>query len=197
MSDSSSMKDEIARIKRVSDMLCTANAGLRDRLLRRAMVLDLSVLFFASWLVALGFVEPSIGIRLAPFGLDTKMWMGFLALGTFLLTLLQLKVDWKGRGDAHKRTVEIYAEVKQEAIYMLRSGSFDEMSVRQVIARYNLANAVGEAVPERDFLYQKRKHLRKITLSRHLDSHPSASIFLLKVRLWWKDNVGGYKNGKS
>ena len=197
MKDSSNTRNEIARIRRVSDMLCTANAGLRDRLLRRAMALDISILFLSSWLVALSFVDPGIAIQLTPFDLDARMWIGFLALCTFLLTLLQLKVDWKGRADGHKRTVEMYGEVKQEAGHMLRASSFDEASVRHVMARYNMAIAVGTVLPEKDFLRQKGRHLRKVELSKHLDCHLSASVLLLKIKFWWKDNVGRDRNDKS
>src|SRR3979409_723189 len=87
---------ELQRIRRVSDMLCTAHAGLRDRFSRLALFLDLSLLGLSTWLVALAFVEPRIGVSLTPFGMDTQIWGGLLATFTFFLTIVQLKTDWKG-----------------------------------------------------------------------------------------------------
>ena len=81
-------------------MLCTAHAGLRDRYARRSLFLDLSVLGLSTWLVALAFVEPRIGISLTPFKIDAQIWGGLLATFTFFLAIVQLKTDWKGRSDA-------------------------------------------------------------------------------------------------
>jgi len=182
------MREEIERIRRVSDLLCTGHAVLRDRFARRALLLDLSVLGLSTWLVALAFVEPRIGVRLSPFGWDSKLWAGLLAVATFFLTVVQLKTDWKGRADAHKRTLNIYAEVKREAGYLLAAGDFDDAECRRVLARYDMASAVGVEMPEADFLPQKRQHKIKVALSKHLDSHPSASLLLTRLRFWFRDN---------
>ena len=178
-------RDELQRIRRVSDMLCTAHAGLRDRYSRLALFLDLSVLGLSTWLVALAFVEPRIGVSLTPFGMDSQIWGGLLATCTFFLTIVQLKTDWKGRSDAHRRTLDLYAEVKREAGYLLASGALDDAAVRRVLARYDVASAVGIAVPEPDFLPQKKRHLVKVELSKRLDTLPGSSLMLARLRLWW------------
>jgi hypothetical protein len=182
------MREEIERIRRVSDLLCTGHSALRDRLARRALLLDLSVLGLSTWLVALAFVEPKIGIHLTPFDWDSKLWMGMLAIATIFLTIIQLKTDWKGRADAHKRTLTVYAEVKREAGYLLAAGDVDDTECRRVLARYDLASAVGVEMPEADFLPQKRRHKIKVALSKHLDSRPSASLLLTRMRFWFRDN---------
>ena len=66
-------RGELERIRTVSDMLCTAHAGLRDRYARRALWLDLAILGLSTWLVALVFVEPRINLSLTPFGLDPQL----------------------------------------------------------------------------------------------------------------------------
>jgi hypothetical protein len=184
-------REEVERIRRVSDMLCTAHAGLRDRYARRALLLDLSILGLSSWLVALAFVQPQINLALTPLGMDPRLWGGLLAVATFFLTIVQLKTNWKGRSDAHKRTLDLYAEVKREAGYLLASGTFDEAASRRVLARYDIASAVGVEVPENDFLPQKRRHRLKIALSKHLDDFPSASLLLTRIKFWCKDNIRG------
>jgi hypothetical protein len=112
-----------------------------------------------------------------------------LSLTTFFLTLVQFKADWKGRADAHKRTLDIYAEVKREAGYLLASGDIEEASCRRVLSRYDLASAVGVEIPESEFLPQKRRHKIKIALSKHLDTHPSTSLLLTRIRFWLRDNL--------
>lgn len=182
------MRDELERIKRVSDALCTGHAALRDRFGRRALVLDLFLLGLSSWLVALSFAEPRIHKALTPFDMDSQIWIGVLGIGAFFLTVIQFKTDWKARADAHKRTLDLYAEVKREAGYLLAVGAVEEAAWRRVLSRYDMASAVGVAIPEAEFLAQKRNHKIKVTLSKHLDVHPGASLVLVRLKLWIKDN---------
>ena len=187
------LSEEIKRIRRVSDALCTGHANLRDRYARRALILDLAILTFSLWLAALAFVEPLLSARLTPFHWDHQIWLGMLAVFTFLLTIVQLKTDWKARADAHSRTLDIYAEVKREAGYLIASGKFSEDECKRVLARYDMASAVGVELPESDFLPQKRRHKIKVALSKHLDAHPAASLTLTRLRFWLRDNLG--RNG--
>lgn len=184
------MRTELERVRRVSDTLCSGHAFLRDRFSRMALALDLLILSLSAWLVALAFVDPDLGLQLTPPGFSPPLWTGMLAIGTFILTLVQLKTDWKGRSDAHKRTCEVYAEVKREAGYLLATDDFEEAAITRVLARYDMACAVGVALPESEFLPQKRRHKTKVEISKYLDTHPGASITVMRMRLWWRDNIG-------
>jgi hypothetical protein len=170
-------------------MLCTGHANLRDHFARRALLLDVSIMGLSTWLVALAFVEPALNLTLTPFNLNPQLWVGLLAVSTFFLTVVQLKTDWKGRADAHGRTLDIYAEVKREASYLLARGAVDEAACRQLLSRYAFASAIGIGIPEREFLKQKRAHKIKVALSKHLDRYPAASVTLTRVRFWCRDNL--------
>jgi hypothetical protein len=186
-------ENELQRIHRVSDMLVSAHANLRDRYSRRATALDLSLLASSTWLVAVVFVEPRIGARVTPYGFDPQLWTGILSVLTFFLSIVQLKVDWKGCSDAHKRSFEMYSEVKRECGYILSNGTLvTKESCERVLARYDMATDVGSAVAESEFLRQKRRHLQKSEISRYLGQHPFASISLLRIRMWWRDNQKGH-----
>lgn len=188
MTSAESIREELIRVRRVSDMLCTGHAALRDRYARFALALDLLTLGVSTWLVALAFVEPHLSVRLTPFGLDSQIWIGTLGTGVFFLTLVQMKTDWKGRSDAHKRALDAFAEVKREAGYLLSTGECGDESSRRVFARYDMASSVGVPITESDFLAQKQHHLVKIALSKELDRRPAASLVWLRVRFWWRDN---------
>jgi hypothetical protein len=186
---------EIQRIRRVSDLLCTAHARLRDKYSRLALVAEVVTLASSTWLLALVFVEPRINTRLTPMGLDPPIWIGFLSAATFFLTILQVRTDWRGKADAHARSLAMYAEVKRECGYLLTSGTIIGLAeCQRLLARYDMAADLCMAVPERDFLRYKKRHLTKVAISRLLDSHPSASIFLLRWRLWRRSNWPG-RNG--
>lgn len=187
MSSEDAMKGELTRIRRVSDMLCTGHAALRDRYAKFAFALDLLTLGVSTWLVALAFVEPKLNVTLTPFGWDSQIWVGTLGTGVFFLTLVQMKTDWKGRSDAHKRTLDIYAEVKREAGYLLSTGEYEYDACQRVFSRYDMAASVGVSIPESEFLRQKQQHLVKVALSKALDSRPNTSLMWLRANLWCRD----------
>jgi hypothetical protein len=190
MSHAGGSIEEVRRIRRVSDSLCSAHASIRDKLARRAFLLDLLILGLATWLVGLTFIEPNLSFSLTPFGLDSRVWLGTLSIATFFLSIVQLKTDWKGRAESHDRTLGAYAAVKREAGYLLAAGNTDEAALKRVIDRYDMASSICVPVPESEFLKQKRRHVTKVALSRHLDTHPSASLALTRVRYWCRDNFG-------
>lgn len=182
------LEEELEKTSKVADMLCSGHSHLRDRYLNRALILDLSIIGVSTWLVALSFVDPAMNILLTPFALDSRIWIGVLGTIVFFLSIVQLKTDWKGRADAHRRTADIYAEVKREAKYLLSTATVDNADMRRILAKYDLATAVGVGMPESEFLAQKQRHRTKIAISRYLDQHPFASLTFLRIRFWFRDN---------
>jgi hypothetical protein len=188
-------RSELERIQRVSDMLASAHAHLRGRYAKRAVGLDLALLASSTWLVAVVFIEPKIGARLSPPGVKSDIWLGLLTIISFFFSVVQLRVDWKGRSDAHKRSFDIYAEVKRECGYLLRSGAqLTKENCERVLARYDLAAEVGTSTVESEFLKQKSHHLCKVEISRRLDTHPAMSISLFRIRIWWRDNFATFRD---
>lgn len=187
MSDAAGWRAEIERIARVSDLLCTAHAGLRDKYALWALWLDLGLLGASTWLAALSFVDPELAPKLTPFDFLPQIWIGLLGVFAFFMALFQLRTDWKARSDAHRRSFDIYSEVKREGRYAL-AADVNEETFKRVIARYDLASSVSVEVPETAFLLQKQRHKKKIILSKALDDHAFTSLLLLRFRLWWRDN---------
>ena len=150
--------------------------------------MDLAVLLPSAWLVALAFVEPRLGAVLTPGGFEPQVWIGMLAVVVFALSIVQLRVNWKGREDAHARAFEAFAEVKRDANLVLASSQVVvEEACRPIFARYGSAGYT--PIPESEFLLQKRRHLLKVAVSKHLDTHPAASPFLTQLRFWLQDNL--------
>lgn len=192
------LRDRLQKIERVSDMLCTAHAGLRDKYARWALSLDVIILASSTWLVALVFVEPRVNATLTPFGFDPQIWIGTLGILTFFLTVLQMKTDWNGKSDAHRLSLSMHARIKRECGHILSSGAGPTVEeCQRLFDRYDLVNEVAVHVPEKEFLRQKKRHKTKIAISRHLDSHPAASILLTRFRLWYRDNFGSQRGQNS
>ena len=189
MSEPVGSREEIERIRRVADQLCTAHAALHDRYALQALLLDIVILVASAWLVAMAFVDSRFYKWLIPFGLDATLWIGLLAVVTFCLTLVQLRTDWKGRSEAHKRSFTMYSEVKREAGYLLASSDVVALKdFQRLAARYDMASDVGTGVPESVFLKLKKRHKIKVEISRLLDTKPGASILLTRLKLFVRDN---------
>jgi hypothetical protein len=180
---------EFERIHRVSNLMCTCHAGLRDKYAEFSFLLDMAILSLSTWIVALAFIDPKLVKYVTPFGMDPQMWIGAVGVGTFLLSLLQLRVDWKGKADSHERSFEVYADIKQLTARLLSANCQIDMLADDVRSRYLSAGAITVAIPERQFLRLKMRHLTKIEISKILDSRPASSIFILRIRLWIRDNL--------
>lgn len=181
---------ELIRVRRVADMLCTAHAGLAEDYARQALVFDVGLLVLSAWVASLAFADPRIAARLVPPGLTPTIWIGLMGIAAFVLTMVQMRLDLRGRADAHRRTFSAYAEVKKDIGQLLATaGEPDPAAAARVLAQHGFAASVGVGVPEAEFLRRKQLHLVKVRDSRYLDAHPSASLRLHRLRMWWADNV--------
>lgn len=181
--------EELKRIKRVSDLLTSAHAVLRDRYGRWALILDIVLLGLSVWLTAMVFVEPRIGLQLSPPGIDKEISIGLIAIGSFFLTLIQMRVDWRGKADIHSRVSTTYSAIKLECTHLLsRVDTLIESDYGRFLERYLSIGEYSVPIPEAKFNKLKKQHLIKVEISKLLSNHPGASITLLRLKLWWRDN---------
>jgi hypothetical protein len=182
--------EDLSRILRVADQMSTGYACLRDQYALRARILDFSILAIASWLLAMTFVSSDIARRLAPFGIAQDLWIGFLAVGTFVLALMQSRVDWKSRSDAYQRALQNMAEIVLDIRRALATQEgVDPQEAASIAQKYYIVLRFIEPIPENRFLELKRRHRLKIEISKLLDEYPSLHIGLVRAKLWYRDNV--------
>lgn len=180
----------IERAVRVADQQCTAYGHLRDRFLLCARGLDLSILAVSTWLLAMTFVEPRIGVALAPAGIEAPIWIGLLSIGVFFLSLVQLLVNWKAKADSYQRSLAALSEFVKIGRPLARAGMAEtSREVETALALYHQISEWTEPVPEKLFLPLKQKHVRKVEISKALDTSPSASILRLRISFWIRDNL--------
>jgi hypothetical protein len=187
---STSIETEIASIERKADQSCSIHAGLRDWYERLANWLDYSLMFAATYLLGLSFVEPTIGLRLS-LGFPSQVVIATLSLVTFFLSIVQFKSHWKSKAQDHHITFTEYAAVKKEC-RMITSGarSATGPELARIRAIYDAATEKGTDIPNRAFVQGKASHVRKVYISRYLDSHPGASVWLVRFKLLLRDNLG-------
>jgi len=184
------VETEIASLERKAGQSCSIHAGLRDRYERLSNCLDYSLMFATTYLLGLSFVEPTIGLRLS-FGFATQIVVASFSLVTFFLSIVQFKSHWKNKAQDHHISFTEYANVKKEC-RMITSGSRAATSpeLQRIRSLYDAATEKGTDIPNRVFVQGKASHVRKVYISRYLDSHPGAWTSLVKLKLFLRDNLG-------
>ena len=182
--------DQLRRLFRVTDQTCSQHARLRDMFARRAVALDLIALGLGVYLVSLAFVDPAISRKLTRVPISPIIWIGFIGIVQFFLGIVQLRVDWKARSDAHARSMSLHADLKREVGILIarEPQSVSEAEYARVRAQQAMTANAALPVPDADFLWTKRHHKLKVAVSKHLDDHPGALILLTKLKFILRDN---------
>jgi hypothetical protein len=185
----SPLSEELQRCLRVADMMVTGHALLRDRYSRRALMLDMLILIASAWLTAMAFVNPEIARVIAFPGMSSGLTIGLLAVCTFALSLVQLRVDWKQQADRHERAARAFATSKSEIATLLYGASVTDHEAEIALTRYRSIGETHVPIPESQFNKLKKKHLMKILISREISRNPASSIWVIRLRRWVADNI--------
>ena len=181
------VRDEIERALRISDMLTSCYSNLRDQYARRALILDLAILVASVWLVAMAFVDPEIAQRFSVPGLTATTTIGLLAVLTFILSIFQLRTDWKYKAERFDQAAKTYAWSKGTLRAVLSDNPLDQGKCQRSLSDYQAIGQRVVAVPENKFNRLKKKHLMKVRISQMLDGHNGTNMFIIRIRIWFVD----------
>jgi len=184
---SDQLRDELKRVFRVSDMLTTCHSTLRDRYTRLSLALDITILAASACLVALAFADQQVVGHLTIFGSSPSTTIGIFSLITFILSLFQLRSDWKSRAVRFEYAAKAYADVKTELRTALLKNPPDEFECHRLLNDYRAVGETVEAVPENQFNRLKQKHLLKLRVSNVIDANPGTNIGIIRLRMWLGD----------
>ncbi len=183
--------EEVTRRHRVMDQMLTAHSILRDRYGFRAVVLDVLVLVFSATLVATSFLDPALLHWLNLSDQAARITIGIASVGVFIISLFQLRVDWKVRAASHNRAVEKLGLLKAQ--YRALRGSFDPLVAQVLLAKSNEILSELIPIPESEFATLKAQHLQKVEVSRLLDRYPSAPLLILKAKLSLRHTIAALR----
>lgn len=184
--------EELKRIRRVSDMMVTAHASLKEEFSILSFLSDVSLFSCSLFLTVIAFADPDFLIKY--FGNKYTFWIGIFSIATFIFSFVSGALDWKIRAERHKYAFETYMNLKFAASDLINKIEKDEhVDVERFLERYYALTPTIIAIPERVFLQCKRKHVIKVFVSKYLDEHPAVSILLLKIKIWIRDNFKAVK----
>lgn len=183
-SESHDNSHELQRIARVSDQLATMHSVLRDSYRRRALWGEGVLLALSVVLCTLALADDvvfeffSVGVSAA------RIWLGSLSAAVFLGILLTSSLDWRGQAADHLRASQTYAAIKLKAHELLaKDDATRGILMPELLGQYHLAGQTCRPVPDGAFVALKASHLRKVHLSRCLDTHPCMSARFVGLAL--------------
>lgn len=166
--------DELARQRRLIDQGLTMQARLRDRDRVIGTMLLCAVLALSVVGAAFAFAGADHSVTIFSVTAARTTWLGWLAVGTLVLVLVELVVDRRGAAQRHADAVRVLGALKSE--YRVPSAVGEEIAMAaRMSERYAQAMETIPAVPERAFNKLKAVHLRKIEISKLLSDQPGMS----------------------
>lgn len=172
---------EAERRRRVLDMMLSMHSRLRDSYGERARGLDIGLLVGSAVLTSTAFGDEVLRQWVDIPEHVLRVGTGTVAVVLVALSIVGLRVDWKRAEGLHARAVEELATLK--ALSRTDGQNEDEF-----ILQYDVVMQRIPAVPDKRFAALKAYHLRKVALSRSLDSAPFAPLWLHRWRLMVRDS---------
>jgi hypothetical protein len=164
-------REEINRQRRLVDQLTSMQSALRDW--DRAFGAALVCLVLIASLIGVAFAFSSGGQIVTIFGVHARRvtWLGWLAVFTFALTLIQLVLDPRGAGRRRAQAVDALTTLKGEYRSSVAAGHAQETAER-LSQRYDAVMGSIPEVPNLLFNRLKAAHLRKVEISKILSGQP-------------------------
>lgn len=178
---------EIDRQRRVIDQMITAHSVLRDRYHRRSLVMTSGLLAASTVAIAFAFATVDVAVRIGPVVAQRSTWLGWFAVLTFVVTLVELVVDWKGSMRRHDDAVRQLSMLKVE--YRTPPEPGRDLA-EKLSLRYEAAMDAIPTVPDRFFSALKAAHLRKVEISRILSDYPGITVRAARRKLRSKIDGG-------
>ncbi len=176
--------NELNHHYRVIDMMLTAHCKLRDSNSRKAILMDLMLLGSSIVLCAMVFFDSGILIQFQINPEVVRLGIGICSVVVFFISIITLRVDWKGQGRNHAEAAALLSRCKGECKRILKSDEkpTDE-DVSQTCRECLWTFQMLPPIPEDKFLKLKALHKRKIQISKMADNNPGCPIFVLKLKL--------------
>jgi hypothetical protein len=177
-------ESENARQYRIIDQMLSMHSSLRDRYRMGALIMSCALLTSGVVLNACVFIDDATLTTLGLRPGNAKVAIGLASIAVFLISIIELRVDWGGIASSHKRAVEKLSNLK--ARYRQH---FDPANKNNPVADHELSGdyerVLGDLppIPEADFYRLKGHHLKKKLLSERISQNPGAPLLLLKLQI--------------
>jgi hypothetical protein len=175
-----SIESEFDRQQRVLDQMLTQHSVLRDRYDRFASILDVGGIVLSAVLTAFSLMKDDYWRVLAMTPDAGTFAAGVLAAALLGLSIVQYRVQWKEKAEAHGRAARSLSAWKAEARLV---STDDAQGVVTWLRAVHGQLSTLPSIPDAMFLKLKGIHLRKEQVSRRLTSYPGGTPWLVSLRI--------------
>jgi len=175
---------ELSRKFRVLGQTVSMHAALRDRYARRALIVDFLLLASSVVFCASAFASDDALSHFGPTPTQVRYIIRSFSVLAFMVSILSLRVGWKEAAARHQDAAgKLTRALAAFAKCRLSDGSWSEGNAAELDSAYWEAMSNSVPIPESAFVKLKAHHLKKVELSRMLDSNPGCPVLLLKLIL--------------
>jgi len=168
-------RTEIDRQRRLVDQTTSMQSALRDwdRVVGTSLVCIVLVASVVG--VAFAFAGGSPTVAILGIHAHRVTWLGWLAVLTLVLTLIQLVLDPGGAGRRRAQAVQALGTLKAEYRAKVSVADVEEAAER-LSQRYDAVMSSIPEVPNLLFNRLKAAHLRKVEISKILSDRPGLGV---------------------
>lgn len=177
--------EELKHHYRIIDMLLSMHSKIRDENQRLALLCNLFLLFSSVILGTFVFIDPDLlrFLRINP--QVAQVIVGICSTVVFLISLIELRVDWKEKAERHSGACEVLAKLKADCRELLKVQSQpNPQDIAEQCRKCAQSLASLPKIPDKRFHSLKAYHQSKIELSMLIDAHPGAPVWLLRIVLF-------------
>ena len=180
---------DLKKLLRKVDQAITGHSILRDRYSGRSTVLNLVLLVLSAVITFMAFASKATVEAVFPEFLQNEHALPIFALLMFVITIVEVRVGWKEKSASHGEAANALSSFKHE-LQKAIGESAGGLEVARFFTNYQYVNSSITKIPDSEFLQLKKAHKKKVEICVLLDQYPGASITLLKVKVFLRDNFG-------
>ncbi|MBD2074156.1 hypothetical protein H6F86_09680 [Phormidium sp. FACHB-592] len=177
---------ELEHQHRIIDMMLSGHSKLRDDNHRLAVAVNLLLLCSSVVLSTLVFVDPAILSFLRIDSKVSQIVIGVCSTLVFLISLIELRVDWKEKAARHSQACEVLGKLKAECRELLKSSQPDSQRIADQCKLSAQMLSTLPKIPEEKFHSLKAYHQAKKELSKLIDLYPGVPVWLLRIVLLFR-----------
>ena len=173
--DEAALAKEVERQRGTVDLMTTMHSLMRDRTRVQGTLLVCVILLASVVATAFAFAGGSSTVTILGLRGERSTWLGWFAVFTFSLTLVDLVLDRRGAAGRHADAVRKLAALMTEYRTLPRSTAVGFEECKRLTDHYRATMEALPLLPERQFNRLKSSHLLKHEISQYLSDHPGLS----------------------
>ena len=182
-------RQELTTRLRKLDQNISAHSHLRDQFSRRSTILGFVLIISSTIVTIFAVASDRIKALLLPGWLEPDLVISLCGVVVLLGTIAELALGWKEGGAAHAEAARALARLKLLFTHELsKPGQIPLAKFAELRQSYEDLHDLVAKIPESKFLKLKAAHQRKVVLSKMISASPGASLWLLRIKLWIREN---------